>query len=240
MTQEAWNSHWGTEYRRDLREMDLQPLLIELESKQMLGEVIVDVGSGKFPVTSYLRQPHKVILIDIAGEDCIEDNTLRFKKDIETLTDTNAVGTQRTLLRMARFLELDPRVDSAEQVGTIIFSQVLNYVDYQQVLESALKYVKPGGLIIIVNQPGMGFSDLFSLKGIQANSDLFKCLERLGLTVVREVYPWNKNSRQPGERSMVMVVAQKGGLEVPVSPSPIRKTPLSYLRSVVHGLLHAN
>lgn len=238
MIQEAWDNHWGTEYRRDLREMDLQPLLIELETKQLLGNVVVDVGSGKFPVTAYLRHPHKVIQIDIAGEDGIDGDTLHLRKDIQLLAESSDFGTQRALLRMARFLEINPRRDSSEQADSIIFSQVLNYVDYQQVLVSAQKYLKPGGLIIIVNQPGLGYTHLFSPKGIKANSDLTGYLDELGLTVTRQQYPWNKNGSPPTEKSMLIIVAEKKREVVEQIPTPKRDSLLSYLRSAFQLLAH--
>jgi hypothetical protein len=51
-----------------------------------------------------------------------------------------------------------------ERADTIVYSDILNYVDFRKVLSGFAKYLKPDGRIIVLNLPHRGNRSLFSDK----------------------------------------------------------------------------
>lgn len=84
-------------------------------------------------------------------------------------------------MRIGRFLGLEDTRDTSPQlVDSFILSNVLNYVDYKEVLNSLVKYLKPNGRIFINNIVNNGYSQYFSDKRPIERDDIEKHMESLG------------------------------------------------------------
>ena len=209
MSQETWREHWGVEYRGDLRNMDLQPIFRDLELDGMLGETILDIGSGYYPVSEYLSKNHRVVTIDIEGQEGEQQGHFHIRHDVELLTDEHRYTSQKAFVQMAQYFNIDIRGSTKENVDTMIFSQLLNYVDFRKVLSVASTYLRPGGLFVIVNQPNFGYSDMFSEGGVKNNAELLEEMLRNEFEIITKVFPWIKKGSEPISTSMMIVVGRK-------------------------------
>lgn len=218
MRSDSWSEHWGNDYDRPFKmRFAFGPLFKRLEGEGKLGQVIVDIGSGAWAVSEKLAPRHTVITIDLGNYDETQAraigawNRQYVPFDIEDVEDSGKFSTRRALLKIASFLDVDPRREgSQEQVDTMIFSEVLNYVDYQQVLRAMARYLKKGGRFIIYNLPTRGIKDLFSSKGLKSNIELLQFLESEGFEVEMaesvfsgEIFPIDFDT------TLVLVVARK-------------------------------
>jgi len=97
-----------------------------------------------------------------------------------------------------------------EPVDTFLLSEIINYIDYQAVIKSGLKWLKPGGRIVIINEPKRGLEDEFSDKGPINNNEVINFLESLGLVIeVADYTNSTANIKIPQALSMMVLVAQK-------------------------------
>lgn len=64
----SWEKHWGMSYDESSKREYLSPIFNELEARDKIGEVVLDVGSGSRSVAEYLSCTHKLISLDIAGQ----------------------------------------------------------------------------------------------------------------------------------------------------------------------------
>lgn len=177
-----WQEHWGKgKYHPEIRTTNIEPYLEKLDSKGKIGMVVVDVGSGKFPVSEILKKENrKIVNLDIEAKDEESEGSLYLKADAGD--DPSSLSFLRKLNKISKYLNIDPR-ESKEAVDSFIFSSLLNYVDFKTVIKNAGTYLKPGGRIIIFNKPGWGEKQLFSAKGVKNNNDLFDYLEENGYTI---------------------------------------------------------
>ena len=207
-----WESHWGRTYDPESKGRWLKPLFEQLEKEGKLGTVIVDVGSGTWSILDNLpfTPQKKKVHIDIAAEN---DDDSRVQFDVEKINQTDSIAFKRALLQTSEFLGIDPRKEqSTEHADTIVFSEILNYVDYQEVLGGFNKYLKTGGRIIILNMPGRGVKDLFSEDGVKDNFELFSFLEKSGFNIEYKMLPWKSTidaDKAEESNEMLVLVAVK-------------------------------
>lgn len=167
------------------------PFLVGLDMYRKLGRVILDVGSGSMRITDshghnrlrayYPTEGKKIIRVDLAFKkrSQIDAGMLEVQADIEN-TALNTPEQKKRFLAIAKFLEIDPR-EKKPHVDTLLLSDVLNYVNYRRAILGLLRFVKPGGRIIIYNRPEHGFSTLYSEKRPRDNATLIRSLKRMGL-----------------------------------------------------------
>lgn len=151
----------------------------------------------------------KVICIDIASRGYQGISSLEVAYDIRLITDTTKQETQDVLWEIWRFLERDcsKPLKKKDLADTILFSEILNYVNYKEVLSGFSRYLKKWGLCIIVNMPSRGFTPLFDSQGVQSNSELRQFLLSQKFEIVTEEYPWN--SGEKSDTAMMMLVVRK-------------------------------
>jgi len=206
-----WEHSWGTNYNNDEKRFTMAPIFDDLHKAEKIGEVVVDVGNGASPVSQYIPGEHKMINIDIAQDQQRESKGhIEVQYDIEDLSQAEKFSTQRTLLRIAKFLDVNPREsEKKEHADTMIFSDVLNYVDYEEVLKNCSTYLQPGGRFIIINKPGRGYESLFAEKRIRSNYDLYDFLEKSGFEIEEKHFPQRQTMSTDEEHEFIVLIAKK-------------------------------
>jgi SAM-dependent methyltransferase len=155
-----------------------------------VGSVILDLGSGKKPVSELIApSDSKVIYVDFNApeEGSAHDPHMHIQRDIHDLLENDSFSLRRSQLEAAKFVGVDPRSESTEHIDTVIVSDILNYVPSREVLQRADAYLKPGGVLIILNQPGRTFdyaAHTLSPEGASDNESL-----KLFLTEELEMVP---------------------------------------------------
>lgn len=178
-------------YDESLKREHLSPIFRELESQNKIGNVVIDVGSGAYSVAEFLPGVHKLITLDIAGKERQSRRQRHVTVDVEQASSESTLSHKKALVKIAEFLGIDPCQEAnKQQVDSLIFSEILNYVDYQKILRSFEAYLKPGGRLIIVNMPDRGFKYLFAEKGLRSNEDLYKFLIQEGFEIESKHFPW--------------------------------------------------
>jgi hypothetical protein len=177
----AWQQMWRES--QDLFGAPKKPWLIrflqDLDHHGLVGDSVLDIGSGRVAVSDYLRSStRRIVQIDYGGSEP-KRHALGIKLDIE---DEEAFN--RELDRIQRYV-------GKASFRTIIYSQVLNYVDFRTVLRRFKQLAAPGGRIVISNQPFEGDSELFSAMGVSDNSELLRFLPETGFVIeFLQAAPW--------------------------------------------------
>lgn len=216
---ELWELHWGATYNQNLKEQYVKPLFAKWEREGKIGAIVADIGGGAFPVSDYIPGSHKIITVDIAGYERESEDKRRIRYDIEKVSDESSFSTRKALVKLADFLDIDPRNEaSSEQIDTMIFSDVLNYVDYETVLAKCAEYLKTDGRFIIINKPGRGFVLSFSDKGVKTNERLINILKGQHFEI-EQIEPIGasaeeSNSDDVFDSTMIAIVAKKLGREI--------------------------
>src|SRR3989344_184029 len=150
---EAWQKHWGTSYDSEFKIATIMEVLRRMSENGKLGRNIIDIGTGRIPVTILTdRRKHKIVDVDL----CVElmphpfcPNGLPVKPDIEELVEPS-FSTRRIMARIAKFLDVPFRGPS-QIFDCAILSEILNYIDGPRVLKALHPFIKPGGLVVILN-----------------------------------------------------------------------------------------
>jgi hypothetical protein len=185
--QEKNESHSEDGYDYEYKLMQVLPVLLIMQKEGKLGNVIADIGAGPKSIVNQLKgEDLKLVKIDIAGESFSTDSEIQQKMDVEKLHNLDW-QTKKTLLSMREWLEGN-NIDTQHGpvVDTMVISDLLNYVDYKQTLPSLLKFIKPGGRVIIVNTPGYGYITKFAEdhKRLHGNLDIVLLLRDNNVDVV--------------------------------------------------------
>jgi hypothetical protein len=176
-----WQEHWGGGYDPVFKLGTVEKMLEALDGRNQIGNVVLDVGSGRHPVSKALRKPgRKILEADIASSGGGEETFKRIAVDAEQ--PSSSFGHKKAVVKAARFLGFkDLRDLEPEQVDTAIFSDILSYVDYQTAIKNVDIYLKVGGKVIIFNWPLRGFDakqgNIFSERGVKDNRDLTQFLK---------------------------------------------------------------
>ena len=154
----SWQQYWGESYGPELKQHLLKPVFGKLETEEKIGNLIIDVGSGAWPVTRLLkaRPERKRVCVDIAADNDGSLDELRIRLDAEKVGQFGAPSFRKAIIRVCAFLGINRKTaEKAERADT------LNYVDFRKVLSAFAKYLKPDGRIIVLNLPYRGNSSLF-------------------------------------------------------------------------------
>ena len=207
-----WQQYWGESYGPELKQRLLTPVFGKLEAQGAIGDLIVDVGSGASPATQLLetKSGRKRICVDIAAKNVGLKAELRIRLDAEKVGDIRALSFRKALLRVCAFLEVNPKTEAeTERADTIVFSDMLNYVDFRKVLNGFGKYLKPGGRIIVFNLPNRGNGLLFSDKGLKDNRQLYAFFEEHHFEIEHKAFPKRPRNEKDESQELIVLVARK-------------------------------
>lgn len=207
-----WQEFWGETYAPELKRSLLKPLFDELEKAGKIGNLIIDIGSGARPVTRLLetRPGRKRVCVDIAADNRESVDELRLRLDAEEIGEIARLSSQKTLLRVCAFLGIDPRKDAEiQRADTIVISDLLNYVDFRNVLAGFASYLKPNGRMIIVNLPYRGNYSLFSELGLKDNRQLYLFLEQHDFEIEHKAFPKRPRKETGESEELIVLVARK-------------------------------
>lgn len=201
LRQAGWSSLLGSAYVVGNSSALLVQFLKNLDKERKLGNVIVDLGSGprfmkdvhghRVKRIFYPVKGKKVVRVDIALPSVAVrgSNVLDIRADIEN-TAPDSISQKAKFLRVAKHLGVAPRArgEEARVVDSMIFFDVLNYVDYKRTLSGLSRYLKIGGRVIISNYPGYGPKIRFSEKRPKTNEELIDFLKANGFEIEHCTY----------------------------------------------------
>ena len=210
----------------------VRKLLQELERQGKIGRLILDVGSGPVPVSSTLfySGKHVVIGVDIA----LRKPVYRWPLPSPILLVKGDVQHLDQALRQPEVEDFMAKAHGEEAAAFdfVVLSDILNYVDYRQVLRDVVKLMHSGARLVLVNMAGAGETRRFSDKGIKSNADLVDYVKELGLEIEINKSPalnfedkWASMHRQIlVVRIPAVALAPQGGLAPSLQrPSPERR-----------------
>lgn len=206
-----WKGRWGDTYDRNFKGMVLGNLLEQMSINGKIGEVVLDVGSGKEPVSRLIPEPKKVITVDLGGPLALSKSHLHLQCDLDELFQGIEPVAAETTEEIAKFLgSLPQEINQSPWADTIIMADILNYVSSGKVLETCAKSLRPGGRAVIFNKPNRGYRLCLSDKGLKGNSELFETLEQLNLKIEYRDFPWElPKEEQFRDQALVVLVARK-------------------------------
>ena len=208
-----WQPYWGEAYGPDLKQWLLNPVFEEMEKAGRVGDLIVDVGSGARPVTRFFkpRPGRKRILVDIAADNTGSEEEQKIRLDVEKAGDLGALSFRKALLRVCRFLKIAPGAEgNSSRADMIVFSDLLNYIDFRKVLSGFSDYLKPGGRLVIVNLPMRGNQSLFSERGLKDNRHLYEFLAEHRFEIEHKAFPCRARGETDESEELIVLVARKG------------------------------
>ena len=135
---------------------------------------------------------------------------LRIRLDAEKVGQFRTLSFRKALLRVCAFLGINPQTETkTDRADTIVFSDVLNYVDFRKVLNGFAEYLKPGGRIIVFNLPNRGNGVLFSDKGVQDNRQLYAFLVEHHFEIEHKAFPKRPRNETDESEELIVLVARK-------------------------------
>jgi hypothetical protein len=184
-----WQQEWDNSNRHDnydyeYKARELEPIISKLYSEGKIGPVVADIGSGKLGLSSFLDQKDlKLVRLDIAAPEFQDEGIIQTRMDVDKLPEPD-FATKRSIVKIREWLR-EQGINPGQEpvVDTMIMSDILNYIDYQKDIPAILKYLKPGGRLILLNKPNHGLNDLFveDSKRIKSNLILWYFLKDLGI-----------------------------------------------------------
>jgi len=207
-----WEENWGAAYGPELKKYLVDAVFKRLDQEGKLGNLIVDIGSGASPVSQLLPSApdRKFIFVDVAGTDSVSMDTQHIRLDAEHITQPGLLSYKKALIRVCRFLNTDPRASALQERATaLVFSDILNYVNYRTVVSGFASFLKSGGRIIIVNHPTRGIRARFSEKGLKKNDDFYLFLEEQNLEIESKDFPCRPAGEREESEEMIVLVARK-------------------------------
>jgi SAM-dependent methyltransferase len=223
-TDEPWQELWGEAYSPELKRRILVPVLDRLEAENAIGNLVVDIGSGAAPVSQFLAgiPRRKFIHIDIAARNERSSHHQYLRLDADKIAHPDAMSHRKALGRICDFLGLDARRETRdERVSTMLFSDILNYVDYRKVIRGCVRFLRPGGRIIVVNLPTRGIREQFSERGLKANDALYPFLKELSFEIEWKEFPCRPPGATDEAEELIVLVARKRERV----PSPQKRSP---------------
>lgn len=196
-----WEDFFGQEaYDPRTKKQTLRPLMEQMDKKGILGNVIVDAGSGPLhQAAQYPGQPmeerrgvyyptegKKIIRIDVgAGKSQLQEDGrfLLLNADLEEL-ERPVLANRRHWARVRQFLGMARDQRGKQVADTMLLSDILNYVDYRKVLADLEEYLKPEGRFVIRNTPGRTVkADLLHPRSPQSSHEVRNWLSRNGFQI---------------------------------------------------------
>jgi SAM-dependent methyltransferase len=204
--QTPWQRYWGDSYRPELKRWLLRPVFARMEAEGKVGNLIVDIGSGACPVSRMLGMPktRRRILVDVAALNGATEHELRVRLDVERAVEGTALSCRKAAVRIWRFLG-----ETGSKADLIVFSDVLNYVDFRKVLGRFSDFLRPGGRFLVVNLPMKGNPELFSEVGLTDNRELFTFLAEAGFEIEEKTFPCRAAGAQDEAEELLVLIARK-------------------------------
>ena len=166
---DLWQESWSND---DAFSTHKKPWLLDfltsLDALGLIGKTVLDVGAGRRAASDCLRSEQRTIVQIDRAADGNKDQAILLQADLDDAASLDAAFTA-----MRSHIALST-------IDTIICSQVLNYLDYRALLATLRGLQRPGGRLIIFNQPFEGESHLLSRRGVLDNYDLFADLRQSG------------------------------------------------------------
>jgi SAM-dependent methyltransferase len=207
-----WQEFWGETYGPELKQHLLGPVFERLEAEDKIGDLIVDVGSGAVPVIQLLkpRANRKRICVDIAADGVRTNDSLRIRFDAEKVNQPELLSCRKALARISVFLGIDLRKESnIERADTILFSDILNYLDFKRVISGFSRFLKPGGRLMVFNLPYRGNRSLFSDQGLKDNRDLYRMLGGNRFEIESKEFPKRPRRETSEADELIVLIARK-------------------------------
>jgi len=174
-------------YDWNAKETHIAPFLNLLDQEGMIGDTVLDIGSGPRPLSGVLKKEgRKLFAIDFV-RPLVAHDFHHIRGDVRKVADPDSFATKRAVVKMASILGVDPRTAKPQQADTIIFSDILNYVPYEETVGAFAKYLKRGGLLVVLNQPQRTFKGaehVLDPKGPKNPGEMVGTLERLGFRIL--------------------------------------------------------
>ncbi len=170
---EQWQRLGGRCYDvASIKDPHLVPVIEALDYPST-NPVAIDVGSGVQSMASRAqvngrRLPTAMIDIALSDHGSMIGGNQEFAVDIDSLT-----AGQEPECEFAIDQYLAEHSDTGEpQADLVVFSDILNYIDYKRALRWFGQRLKLGGFVVIANKPDRGFTSNFSDDGVKTSEEL--------------------------------------------------------------------
>jgi len=215
----VWNDYWGSLYNQTRKE-SYRDLILDMGKKRLLGKNILDLGCGYQPIISSLPDQYfKKIYLDLSsGIELNHSNNanLFVRMDVHDLLNSHQKSYQKYMKKIFKFLgedefEINEFTKENLYMDTIVYSDILNYIDYQQVFKKLYRFLRVGGRKIIFNKINMGIYELFSPLRPKSNWEILRFLQ-MDLRMViefRKAAPIIWGNENDFEQSCYIFVAKK-------------------------------
>lgn len=153
-----WSGHsldlnYGTREKIQRLKVDFE----RLDVNGALGTKMLELGSGRDSPLNYLLDfsiPDRTLLgVDVIAVSRPGNASPLLQYDIRELGKPWTHATKRAIVEAARKLDIQAPLPKEPQLDTIFFFEILNYVDYQNIISTYSRFLKPGGRIVILNNP---------------------------------------------------------------------------------------
>ncbi|MFH1785526.1 MAG: hypothetical protein ABH842_03780 [Candidatus Micrarchaeota archaeon] len=211
----SWLPEWGKPYSPGFKHAEVRPLLEEMDRKGMLGRMFLDCGSGSKKSDFYPVNGKRVIRVDVGMPYGYsrDGNVLELRVDVETLTLATLVDLYRSLPKECHF------AGSAINIvpDTLIVVDLLNYVNFRDVIPRLMDMLRYGGRAVISNFAGMGITELLSQDGVKNNLQflefLSECKFRLEHLTFPPLFPpsWVPRSEPPAPYPSIATTLRDNG-----------------------------
>ncbi len=219
---QEWNTCWGDVYNLE-RKNQYREFLLRLSYLDILGRTLIDVGCGIKSVIDHLpSHRHKKVFVDLSSgiyqRNPSSSHDTYIRMDLHRLTENNHRDFKRFMKKLYTFLgeERGNRASSGlfhklGFVDSIVYSDILNYIDYRNVMRALYKNLRSGGRKIIFNKINMGFQHLLSPSRPKSNWELL-CFLQHDLRMVieyRESYPIIRGDPHLADHAVFVIIAKK-------------------------------
>jgi len=167
--------NWITEWRSHAYPNELRKRLLHYDVKQELGDRVLDIGSGPEPISFSLRNPKKIILIDVVPMVCSLECA---GKEV-----TPIWANVEILLKHGHYADV---VRKHGAINTVIASSILNYLDWKELISAHQGIHAPGGYLFIANLSNRGVQNLFSEHRPQNHLQIVNDLPNYGYKVIEQ------------------------------------------------------
>ena len=184
------------------KEKHVGPLLKQLDEAEMVGNTVLDIGAGPRPVSSFLKREGRSLFAVDFVRPLVAHDFHHIRGDIRQAHESESFAMKRAIVQIAEKMGVDPRTAGPQQVDTMIFSDILNYLPYEDTVRALSHFLKRGGLLIVLNQPGRTFEGgekLLHPKGPKNVGEMMRTLEGLGFRLVLNI-PFAETNRKGKDR----------------------------------------
>lgn len=198
---DIWRFHGGRVYDYEHLKLPSVVGLIESLPYETTHPVAIDVGGGNCSLVHSARLPRpqyfRTATVDIAAQPHgLGPFNPVFNSDVEEIVAEAEVATVRELDDFIVGNSDTPHIPGAD---LLVYSEILNYVDFKEVMSWFDSRLKPGGYTVIANLPTRGWSQLFSDHGVKSHDELLAYVQdELGHQIIRQEYPWGATDDYEG------------------------------------------